>query len=488
MATEERQWETVQKIKRRSGQADLFIVQDREQAEDRTLFVKKVPKLRLLRSHKGYERFKAEIAVLRSINHPRVIELVGPPHLPGKPTKEDRPYYVMPHYPNDDLECLSVRGEYCLDTARAIPVFREILSGVKAIHDKEWAHRDLKPGNILMNDDGEPVIADFGLAFFCRAEEIKESRLTHAREPVGSRWFIAPEMATGINYEDDHRPADIYSLGKILYYILSGGERLAADEFDDPERDLAKMTGDTMYERVNGVLAACLCRDREKRYSIDQLLAALDGLDRAARDRQSADDFSGVAAQLELRVRSEKRKKNAEEQRRMRIENFCKVHITNPLADEYTQVHEKIHPLGCQAACAPPRVERGGAKGVLRLMQGLHSYVDVPEITPEESDGVCFCVDTCGSSSDEITAPRFHLLFRVIVIATNDHVRVILIREYRFGVELNDTLDEWRISCWDMSGLMHDPRFAQQLEDTVAREKRTMLTLFRRLLEKPPAG
>jgi serine/threonine protein kinase len=79
-------------------------------------------------------------------------------------------------------------------------------------------HRDLKPDNIFLQANGNPVVGDFGLCFFLDGAH---ERATHADEAVGARWYMAPECEGGRTLTVG-TTADVYSLGKVLYWMLAG--------------------------------------------------------------------------------------------------------------------------------------------------------------------------------------------------------------------------------------------------------------------------
>lgn len=100
----------------------------------------------------------------------------------------------------------------------AVDMVRKICSPLAFLHGEGIVHRDLKPGNIIVRDDGNPVIVDFGLMSWFRGEESRES-LTIEQRGAGSIQYIAPEQIYGKRVD---ARADIYSLGCILYELLTG--------------------------------------------------------------------------------------------------------------------------------------------------------------------------------------------------------------------------------------------------------------------------
>lgn len=119
------------------------------------------------------------------------------------------PYYVMEYLPNGSLEDLLRRGG-AMDIEDAIQKFKDVVIGLLHAHGKGIFHCDLKPANILLDQDGKARIADFG-----------QSRLSNDQRPaLGTLFFMAPEQAD-IEASPDVR-WDVYALGALLYTMLVG--------------------------------------------------------------------------------------------------------------------------------------------------------------------------------------------------------------------------------------------------------------------------
>lgn len=104
-----------------------------------------------------------------------------------------------------------------LPTEQALVLFGKICDGVQFSHEHGILHRDLKPGNVLLREDGEPLVADFGLAKLEKEDEVSLSISGHV---VGTIENMAPEQAESSKDVDER--ADIYSLGTILYQMITG--------------------------------------------------------------------------------------------------------------------------------------------------------------------------------------------------------------------------------------------------------------------------
>ncbi|MGH9421927.1 MAG: serine/threonine protein kinase, partial [Thermoanaerobaculia bacterium] len=140
-------------------------------------------------------------------------------------------------------------------------LFEKICDGAGAIHAAKIVHRDIKPANIFLRGDGSPVVGDFGLAFIEEAE-----RLTDTMEAVGARWYMAPELAEGRLNEVTPR-ADVYSLGKLLYWLLTGNI-FDRERHRDSRNNVHQFYElDESMENVNQLLDRMIVENPRSRYS-----------------------------------------------------------------------------------------------------------------------------------------------------------------------------------------------------------------------------
>jgi serine/threonine protein kinase len=156
------------------------------------------------------KRFSGEIQILTSLDHPKLIRV----HRHGT-TSHDEPYYVMDDMAGGDLgKAGTFRPEDCLD------LIEQVCQGLTHLHEEGLLHRDLKPSNILLNAERTQIkIADFGLAKR-RDLELAQMSLTRTGTQVGSLHFLAPELYLASGLESIQ--SDLYSLGVILYQLLTG--------------------------------------------------------------------------------------------------------------------------------------------------------------------------------------------------------------------------------------------------------------------------
>jgi serine/threonine-protein kinase len=158
----------------------------------------------------GAERFLREIRIAGAMAHPHIVPL----HDSG--VAGSILYYIMPYIEGETLyDCL--QRERRLPLAGALTIAHDVASALGYAHGRGVLHRDVKPENILLRE-GRALVADFGLA---RAIGTEYTRLTKTGAMVGTVFYMSPEQLR----EDDNldQRADIYSLGCILYEMLTGG-------------------------------------------------------------------------------------------------------------------------------------------------------------------------------------------------------------------------------------------------------------------------
>ena len=169
----------------------------------------------LLQSAADLRRFQAEAEAAASLDHPGIV----PIYEIGR--HEGQAYYSMKLIEGGTLV---FRAAEFRDPRKAAALISKVARAVHSAHGRGILHRDLKPGNILIDGNGEPHVTDFGIA---RRLDV-ESGLTHTGQIVGTPHYMAPEQARGEN-RSLTPAADIYSLGAILYELLSGAKLFDAD-------------------------------------------------------------------------------------------------------------------------------------------------------------------------------------------------------------------------------------------------------------------
>jgi serine/threonine protein kinase/tetratricopeptide (TPR) repeat protein len=154
--------------------------------------------------------FKRERQILASLDHPNIARL-----LDGGTTDDGLPYFVMEH----------IEGQQILDycDSRSLPVterlklFQSVCSAVQYAHRNLVVHRDIKPGNVLVTLDGSPRLLDFGIAKLLNPELVGEAPTATAIHMTPA--YASPEQVRG---ERITTASDVYSLGVVLYELLTG--------------------------------------------------------------------------------------------------------------------------------------------------------------------------------------------------------------------------------------------------------------------------
>ena len=152
-------------------------------------------------------RFNREIVALEKVSNPRIVSLKD------HGVDGETYYYAMEYVPGETLTDLLHREER-LPWRTVIDYGVQICTALKAAHDAGVIHRDLKPGNLLVTEDGTVKLADFGVA-----QVFAESKLTATGGVVGTAEYMSPEQARGVRVT---KKSDIYSLGAVLYVMVTG--------------------------------------------------------------------------------------------------------------------------------------------------------------------------------------------------------------------------------------------------------------------------
>ena len=173
-------------------------------------------------------RFETERQALAMMNHPSIASIFD-----GGTTPDGHPYFVMEYVSGQPIT------EYCnrhrLPVKVRLRLFQKVCDGVQHAHQKAIIHRDLKPSNILVSDHGGEVrvkIIDFGLAKATGAAITQNAAVTQYGVFLGTPEYMSPEQAD-FSTEDIDTRSDIYSLGVLLYNLLTGTMPIPADDMRD---------------------------------------------------------------------------------------------------------------------------------------------------------------------------------------------------------------------------------------------------------------
>jgi len=270
------------------GFGEVWMAEQREPIKRRVAI--KIIKLGM-DSRQVVARFEAERQALAMMDHPNIAKIFD-----ADLTETGRPYFVM------EL----VRGikitEYCdqaqLPTSDRLKLFMQVCQAIQHAHQKGIIHRDIKPSNILVTlHDGVPVpkVIDFGIAKATQQELTEKTVFTQFQQFIGTPAYISPEQAEMSGLDIDTR-ADIYSLGVLLYELLTGStpfdsSELVASGLDqmrrtireaepprpstrlstlqqarDPQRKQSFAAKSPISSDLDWIVMKCLEKDRSRRY------------------------------------------------------------------------------------------------------------------------------------------------------------------------------------------------------------------------------
>jgi serine/threonine protein kinase len=244
------------------------IYRARQRHSRRIVAVKRVLSYRA-DSHGALQRFRREAQAVASLDHPNIL-----PIYEVSESEDGLPFFSMKLAEKGSLHenAASLRDE----PRRCVQLMANVARAVEYAHSRGVLHRDIKPGNILLNDRGEPLVSDFGLAKLLDGN----NDLTRSLTTFGTAGFIAPEQAGGA--AADFTPAaDVYSLGAVLFTVIAGRPPFLgsnpvfvirqASETQAPKlRSLAPW----LDRDLETICARCLERDPKARYQSARDLAA----------------------------------------------------------------------------------------------------------------------------------------------------------------------------------------------------------------------
>ena len=245
----------------RGGMATVYRAYD--PSFEREVAIKVLPR-ELMHDPQFRDRFRREIKTIASLEHPAIV----PVYDVGE--EDGVPYFVMRYMPGGSLSQWIEKGKFSLEDAARI--IERLSSALAYAHKVGLIHRDLKPDNILFDNNGDPFISDFGVA------KITDSSTNMTGSGIiGTPAYMSPEQAQG---EKVDNRSDIYGLGVIIFQMLSGHQPyeattpmgVAVKHITDPVPEILK-DNPSLGEQADTIIKTAMAKDPSLRYQTATELA-----------------------------------------------------------------------------------------------------------------------------------------------------------------------------------------------------------------------
>jgi WD40 repeat protein/predicted Ser/Thr protein kinase len=256
------------------GEGGMGTVYEAEQDNPRRTVALKVIRAGMA-SEYLLKRFAREAQILGRLHHPGIAQVYD-----AAVSESGQPYFAMELIAGVPLD--QYAGEHALDVRGRLELFARVCDAVQHAHERGVIHRDLKPGNILVEASGQPRVLDFGVARAAEAGLTAAGGRTEAGQLIGTLNYMSPEQASGDPAAIDVR-GDVYALGVILYQLLAHRLPYSLDGLPLPEavrviHDQEPSRLGSLDSRLRGdletIAAKALEKDRGRRYASAGELAA----------------------------------------------------------------------------------------------------------------------------------------------------------------------------------------------------------------------
>jgi eukaryotic-like serine/threonine-protein kinase len=205
------------------------------------------------------ERFRREARLVARLSHPNIVTVID------RGDDDGRQYIVFEHVEGENLKELVVRSGR-LPVRQALELALAVADGLAFAHDHGLVHRDVKPQNVLLNNEGEVKVTDFGIARSLHVEH----GVTQTGTVLGTGEYLAPEQASG---KPVSPATDVYSLGVVLWELLAGDVPFTGDNFvavalrhvNEPPPHLRERRPD-VSPRLDAAVERALAKDPARRF------------------------------------------------------------------------------------------------------------------------------------------------------------------------------------------------------------------------------